>query len=88
MTKVKNQVYMEKKFRSGPLDNPQFCVGVGLSKQIEPHNESFDITVWGDWGEIKNFQFDLPFDSKKDCIAFLKECVAVLQEPYDEGDAT
>ena len=86
MEKGNNMVLMDKRFVSAPGTSPKHDVWVGLTKQRDPDGEEhFWLTVWGDSGDIKNFQFDLYFDSRKDCIAFLKECVAVLKEPYGEG---
>ena len=89
MEKYDYVVAMDKRFVSEPGTNPKHDVSVGLAKQRDPDGEEhFWLTVWGEWGSIKDFQFDLEFESKGSCVAFLKECVAVLQEPYGDGAAT
>lgn len=73
----------EHNFISGKRCSPQHNVSIGLSKhQLE--GESMWFTVWGDWGEIKNFQFDLEFKSKKEVISFMKDMMAVLKSELIE----
>ncbi len=64
--------------------NPKHNVKVSLSKQKDEDDsyESFWVTVWGEWGDKSVSQLDLTFESKRECVKFLNDLIAVVKSDY------
>jgi len=66
--------------------SPKHDVKISLNKQLDSikdgGEETFWITVWGEWGDKKVSQLDLIFENKVECVKCLRDMIAVLKLDY------